>query len=320
MKSDARCRQQERCSRESIDVKPRISLWRPDERGLALILVLWGLALLSLMAVGVLSLERSARRSSLDFDQRARAEALSAAGINRAILSLLEPDPARRWRIDGTPRDLQLENYHFRVRIQDESGKIDLNVADRELLVGLFVSQGLSAQAADELTDKVLDWRDPTDAHRLNGSKDDEYRAAGYPYGPRNGPFQTVDELKLVMDVTPEMYKRIEPAITIYSQRPMINPTTAPREALLALPSFDAEKVETVLVARSGGEDASSAEDTGQNASVLDQPRSLFGLAFAIRVRILDREFLGYSTEAVIRITGDPREPYWVMSWRDLVD
>src|ERR1051326_6232184 len=166
-----------------------------DERGLALIMVLWGLALLSLMALGALSLERSARRSALDVGLRARADALTEAGISRAILSLLDPEPTRRWRVDGVAQEFVFGKRHFRILIQDESGKIDLNATDRELLVTLFVSQGLSAQAADELTDKILDWRDPTDAHRLNGAKDPEYRAAGFPYGPRNGPFQSVDEI-----------------------------------------------------------------------------------------------------------------------------
>src|SRR5437868_15171957 len=127
-----------------------VHLRSSDERGLALIMVLWGLALLSLMALGALSLERSARRSAVDTGIRARADALTEAGISRAILSLLDPEPTRSWRIDSVPQEFSFEHHRFRISIQDESGKIDLNATDRELLVNLLVSQGLTSQAADE--------------------------------------------------------------------------------------------------------------------------------------------------------------------------
>ena len=293
--------------------------WLADQRGLALIMVLWGLALLSLMAVGSLSLGRSTRGSAVVSEIRAEADALAEAGIHRAILSLLEPDPSRRWRTDGVPEDFTFAGHHLRVSIQDEGGKIDLNAADRELLVNLFISQSLDPPSADELTEKVLDWRDPNDAHRLNGAKAEDYRVAGYPYGPRNGALQSIDELKLVMDMTPELFKRVEPAITIYSQRPMINAATAPREALLALPGFDAEKADAVLAARSGGLGAEPGADTGAETVRLGQPSSLIGSAFSIRVELRDGAFTGLAKQAVVRITGDPRQPYWVLWWSDLV-
>jgi len=239
------------------------------------------------------------------------------AGIDRAILSLLEPDSRQRWRIDGVPQEFRFAGHRLRVSIQDEGGKIDLNATDRELLVNLFISQGVNPQAADELTDKVLDWRDPNDAHRLNGAKAEDYRMARYPYGPRNGPFQGVDELKLVMDMTPALFRRVEPAITVYSQRSMINPTTAPGEALLALPGFDTEKVEAILAARSGGGNLDSAAESDTSATPPRQPLSLFGLAFSIHVELLDVGLSGYAKEVVARITGDPRQPYWILSWRD---
>jgi general secretion pathway protein K len=288
-----------------------------NERGLALIMVLWGLALLSLVAIATLSLERSARRAALDVGERAEAQALAEAGINRAILSLLDPDPAKRWRVDAVPYDFEFESHSIRVWIQDEAGKIDLNTADRDLLVSLFISAGFDGQASDELVDKILDWRDPSDLHRLNGAKDEDYRAAGYPYGPRNGPFQSVDELKLVMGMTPDLFERVRPALTIYSQRSSINPWTAPREALLALPGAYQDQVEAILSARTGGADdvPGANADRGSN---LNQPESLQGLAFSIRLEITDpRSSSADVWTEVVRITGDPRRPYWVLSWEN---
>ena len=50
-----------------------------------------------------------------------------------------------------------------------------------------------------------------------------EYRAAGYAYGPRDGPFETVEELKLVMGMTPLLFEALAPVLTIYSQTPWVD-------------------------------------------------------------------------------------------------
>jgi type II secretory pathway component PulK len=56
-------------------------------------------------------------------------------------------------------------------------------------LRGLFRAVGVDGHQAEILTDIVADWRDPTDAKRLNGASRDDYRLAGFAYGPRKAPF-----------------------------------------------------------------------------------------------------------------------------------
>src|SRR5262249_56768073 len=121
-------------------------------------------------------------------------------------------------------------------------------------------SVGLSCAAASRLVDKIRDWRDSTGLRRLNGAAAPDYRAAGLSYGPRNGPFQSVDELKLVMDMTPELFRRVEPALTVYSGRQFIDPQFAPREALLALPTMNADAAAALTTARAN--QAGSASGT----------------------------------------------------------
>src|SRR6266702_2352330 len=130
MRFGARCQQPRRCFNECSDVRWRLPEWLGNQRGLALVMVLLGLALLSLMAVSSLSLERSARGSAVDSQARADADALAEAAIDRAIRSLLEPDARQRWRIDGVPQEITFAGHGLRVSIQDEGGKIDLNAAD----------------------------------------------------------------------------------------------------------------------------------------------------------------------------------------------
>jgi len=137
------------------------------------------------------------------------------AGVNRAVLSLLDPQLNHRWRTDGLPQTFNFDGTPLKVSIQDELGRIDLNQADGSLLVNLFQSVGLDVQAARSLVDKILGWRDSNSGRRLNGAKEAEYRAAGMSVTPRNGPFQSIDELKLVMDMTLVLFHRVEKAIIV---------------------------------------------------------------------------------------------------------
>jgi general secretion pathway protein K len=167
---------------------------------MALISVLWGVGLLAAITLSFLSAGSTSYHLARNAVDAAQTDAAAEAAINRGVLALLDPRPETRWRTDGVPRAIDFDGVRMRVRIQDELGRIDLNNADGSLLIGLFQSVGLKAEAASALVDKILDWRDASNLKRLNGAKDPEYRAAGLAYRPRSGPFQSVDELKLVMD------------------------------------------------------------------------------------------------------------------------
>ena len=53
--------------------------------------------------------------------------------------------------------------------------------------------------------------------------------------------------------MTRQIYKRVAPALTVYSGRRGIDPRVAPREALLALRGIGSEEVESFLAARAEG-------------------------------------------------------------------
>ena len=52
---------------------------------------------------------------------------------------------------------------------------------------------------------------------RPNGAEEAAYRAAGLPWGPKNAPFETVEELQQVLGMTADIYKRVAPSLTTYS-------------------------------------------------------------------------------------------------------
>jgi len=274
--------------------------------------VIWGIGLLSYIAVSLLWSGNVSYQLVRNVTEVAQLDATVEAAINRAVLGLLDPRYDRRWRADGVAQEFSFGGARIRVAIQDELGRIDLNHADGTLLIGLFQSVGLNSSSASRLVDKILDWRDSTGLRRLNGAAAPDYRAAGLSYGPRNGPFQSVDELKLVMDMTPELFRRVEPALTVYSGRQFIDPQFAPPEALLALPAMNADGATSFIAARSNQANGSAA---GTRAGIIDPTVPLRGRAFAIRADI-DKPTSTVSREVVVRITDDPAQPYWVLSWK----
>lgn len=271
---------------------------------MALISVLWGIALLSLVAASLLSTGATSYQLARNGAEMASVEVFVEAAVNRAVLALLDQRPQSRWRGDGAPHTFTLDGATQTISIQDELGRIDLNHADGALLSGLLMSAGLDRVAAEALVDKVLDWREPGASKRINGAKAPDYRMAGLPQRPRNGPFQSVSELRLVMGMSIELFKRIAPALTVYSGRPFIDPGVAPAETLLALPGMDAAKVAALVATR-----------TAAPAAAFEAPAQLAGRAFAIRTS-LERRSGALTREVVVRLTDNPAEPYWMLEWR----
>lgn len=287
----------------------------PRERGWALVSVLWVVSILAMMAAATEALTvTSARIEHLVLTQ-ARIEAAMDAGTIRAIVGITAPDLEKRWPVDGAAQNFAFAGYPMRVSVQDELGRIDLNVADESLLRRLLSDAGLNTEDAAALTDKILDWRSATKLHRLHGATDADYAAAGYAYHQRHGPFQTVDELKLVMGMTPSLFEKIRPALTVYTRRPSIDPNVAPREALLVYYGGNVETVDRALEARQTNDRASFGQPGSARPGVLGTGISLAGRVFTVIVK-LENGKQHFERDAAIEFTGDDQRPYLVLTWR----
>lgn len=285
------------------------------QRGVALVLVLWVVTLLSVIAGNFAFSMRGEAQIARNLLSTAQAQAQADAGVHRAWYELMKPPTElNRWLGDGTPHDLSLADGVLRVSIQDESGKIDLNTASEILLVGLFRSAGMTQESAVALADSVQDWRDTDKLRRLHGAEEAEYVAAGKSYTPPNAPFETVDELQRVLGMTPQVFRLLEPALTVYSKQPGVNTAVAQRQALLAIPGVTPEMVEQFLALRASMIASQQPAPVFVGAGAFASGPGGFP-AYAARSEVKMADGTVFVRQAVARITRDPKRPVVVLAW-----
>lgn len=287
----------------------RQAAW-PHERGVALLIVVWVLALLIVLVVGFNGDARTDLLLARNHYESASARATADAGVALAIFRVIDPSPDTQWQADGRSHDLAYGTGRIRVSVQDEGGKVDINAAPPELLAGLLRTMGASDSDATGIAQSIVSWREA-------GAGD---AALGSPAGPslarrrQSTAFRARDELRLVPGVTRDLYDRIAPFITVYSAAPDIDPLTAPAEVLRSLPDVNPQQVESFIAERSrigpvpgalpslSGVSGFLAHRALQAATITSEGKTASGTTF--------------TREAVVSIAPDPAAPYTVLVWR----
>ncbi|MET0581642.1 MAG: type II secretion system minor pseudopilin GspK [Pseudoxanthomonas sp.] len=206
------------------------------QRGAALLLVLWLIALLTAL-IGAFAL--TARVEALQgkvLSDGVRTQELARAGVEYSLARLADTEPTTRWLPDGRSYRWNFAGSEIELHIVDESGKVDLNQAGQPLLTALMQALGTEREPAERVAAAIVDWRDPDPLTQVNGGAEDpDYAAAGRPYGAKDAPFETVAEVEQVLGMTPELYAKLEPFLTLYSGRGEPDPTYAQAQVLTAM-------------------------------------------------------------------------------------
>ena len=270
--------------------------WR--ERGFALLLVLWGLILIGLIAASFQRETRVGIALARNAMESAKAEALADAGVQRAILALLDPNPATAWRCDGTSYPFEFAEGTVNIRIQDEGGKLDLNHAPPTMLMTLFQATGSDPAAARKLTDSILDYVDRDSSRRPAGAEDADY--AGLDEGAKDAPFERKEELLKVLGMNRTIYDAIASSVTVYSGKSDINLSTAPELVLRTIPGLAARQRDQIIAARSSG--ALSGRARIETVTIIAEAWTIGGGRFV--------------REAVAQRRGEAGNPFQFLSWR----
>ena len=283
-------------------------------RGAALLLVLWLIALLTAL-VGAFAL--SARIEHLQGQVLARGVAATQAaraGVEYAVARVASDDPRWRWLADGRPYRWPFGDTEVEVRIVDEQGKVDLNLASADLLAALLRGAGAEQAQAARLAAAVLDWRDGDSLTQAGGGAEDaDYAAAGLPYGAKDEPFESVAELQQVLGMPKPLYARVAPFLTVYSGRAIPEPAFAAPEVLAAM-GYDAAQV---LAQRQAWTPAS-----GQPGPTLPDGTSLVGYnsgTYSIESRARLRTGRGAVLRVTLRVGGNgvPGSAWTPLRWEE---
>ncbi|MGJ0486192.1 MAG: general secretion pathway protein GspK [Methylomicrobium sp.] len=232
----------------SFRIRPR-SITAQADKGFALVLVLWVLSLLMIMAASFSLTMR--RETSVIAGVTSGSKALAAAesGMAMAEMMLMNPDQTKRWHTDGNIYQIEFQDAQVRIRLEGETGKIDLNTANQVQLQQLIAQLPIESEKQTALVSAIMDWRDPDDLVNIDGAEKDEYKEAGKLYQPRNKPFQTLEELQMVLGMDESILKQLEPLITIYSGRPQVDLSQASKEVMLTM-GIDASLVDQCIELR----------------------------------------------------------------------
>jgi competence ComEA-like helix-hairpin-helix protein len=191
---------------------------RANNRGSILVGLLWCLALLSLVVVGVLHTARMDLLTGKNFGDKIQAHYLALAGIEKAKALLYKSAEDRShggknhtgdfYDAPGQFRGVEFGRGTYSVLrrarpdegsgvlygVSDEESRLNVNTADNDALTKI---QGLNPDAATA----ILRWR----GRDSTAGETDYYLALRPPYKPRGAPFETIRELLMVRGVSPEL-------------------------------------------------------------------------------------------------------------------
>ncbi len=286
------------------------------QRGVALILVLWLSILLSILVASFAIVARTEVQQSRFLFDTVRADYGAQAGLHRAVYEMRNPDFESRWIPDGRTYEVTFDDIQLEISLTDESGKIDLNAADLQTLLDLFLSVGLDEQKSQELADAIIDWRDPDELTGVYGAEDEDYEAAGFPYGASDAPFATVSEVQQVMGMTYEIYQMLEPALTVYTGRGRPEAAFAPPEVLRAIPGMNEGLVEDFIAQREQN------SEIGVPLPVLPDGTAPVaqsgGYTYSVRSRATLPNGVWSELEATVRLGGSVNgRPFRIVRWND---
>jgi len=280
-----------------------------SSEGFIVVAVFWILTALATLATTYGVYVKATAFALADYDVRLQAQELAMAGVELAVYQLTENPEVRPAQ---GKFGFRLGNADVAVNFRSESGRIDLNFAPKQLLAGLFTVLGSEPEAAEDFADRIIAWRTPA-----SGSADSEaflYRTAGKSYGPRHGPFQHVNELGLVLSLTPDVVDRALPYLTVYSGQPEVNVLNAAPEVLAALPGVAPGRIELLLAQREGAPRDILNAQLGPAAQYVTAQSSKANRV-TVDVRFDTKRRM--RSEAVVLLLDDDVAPFRLLSWRD---
>lgn len=275
------------------------------EDGYAMVAAVAAIAVFAMMAMSLVQANQTGvAEATADYGQ-AKAAAAADAGLALALGGLLAEGRASRWSIDGRVRTLRFDDADLKIRIEDERGKVPLNLLDEETAGRLAEAAGLRGERARIAADSLLDWTDEDDEPHAAGAEALYYRARGIH--PRNGPLESIEELAQVRGFDTATVERLRDFVTVN----------------FGPGGFDVRFGEprAIGVMTAGGEDNPAAivrqrELSGQRTAIeIGEDVDLTGRPLTIVVEARRADGSRALRRTIVELTGSPQRPYIIRSF-----
>lgn len=231
---------------------------RDPEAGIALVLVLWMLVVLSLQVAAMQASVRDGVRLGETAIALIRGEALMQATLEHSVAQVLATEKRDRWLPDGTEHVLRFTDADVAVTMIDESGRVNVNLADQTLLEGMILAVARSQRDARSLAQRIVAARTGEEPGRRQADTPQEQRLTGP--GPARAvlpkqPFLDPADLVRLEGFDEDLLERLSPYLTTATGSGSINPMVASEAVLRALPGVTPDVVARVLrLQRLGGD------------------------------------------------------------------
>jgi general secretion pathway protein K len=246
-----------------------------DRRGFALVAALWLLIAFSAIGLELGLRARTQRLGAANAVEGAQAAAAAWGGLDEvrarlasrmaAARSFRTADPNILLDPWGRPDSMSVGPMpvgaaRVMVIVRDAGATLHLNLGTERELLALLSALRIDFGQADRLAQAIVDWRDPDDLRRGRGAERDDYAKQGRAVRPANRAFGSISELNDVMGMTPALYERVRPFLSLRGTG-RINVNAAPRPVLLTLPGMSDALADLIIARRNNGRPVRRLDD-----------------------------------------------------------
>jgi general secretion pathway protein K len=280
-----------------------------SRRGAILVSVLWITIFLGFLAV-ILRVQMTGVMASVRVtEDKASARILAEAGLSKAAAEIRAGPPAGVNTLsDQISSTITLPAGVASVSATNEALRIDLNTAERPLIVGALRAAGAAPGTADDLATKIIGLR--AGPPPLSGQP-----AGSAPQQAGNDTklFQTVSELAAFPGITPAMAIAIEPYVTVSSGLAGVRLEALDDGLLGDIPGLPSSVRKAIKDFHAGRLSRQQLRQSlaGVTFNTLQQAPS-----WRVDLRTTLQSGYSESFEALMLVSNADKAPYRVLDWR----
>lgn len=262
---------------------------RSRQAGAALLLTLWIVSLLMVMAATLSRSVLLSTKASSVVAEKVVAEAILDSAANRLAFELVTGGVAAEERWSGDGKSLQVNGRTVKIRLSNETGRVDVNFAPTGLLVSALMAAGLDRETAEQHVQRQR----PVNAAQQPSLGLPVFDGQQSSAGGGRLAFQSISEFLSGAPIPEESRACLPELFTVFTHVAQIDMTSA--HALLK------KRLEDITVPNSN--------ERRSYGLLANEQSSLAGRTFNLYLEISDGGAIPMAQRRIFKITGSRTKP-----------